>query len=292
MAERAGPPAGSGALLSDSSAQDVAGGGEPGHRPLPVREGITRRCPGHSPGLESGPGQPWVRGIRGIGQHRVQPPHRVLLILAVRADPPAGQAGQGMVPGDGGGPAAGQGEAAGIVQVQVTDRESSPGQSLSAPVLVPEAEITDELQGLPGGLGLGQLADRDEQAIGQTRIPAGGRAQRGQQVSLVIPDGRRAVITRADGRRSGAVAEHRVPARYLLGVARVSALPGELAYQGEEAVPCRAVYARAGGRFLVCPICFQAKAPDQSGLLANAELGGTVQLWEWIGAEPVTTFSY
>ncbi len=51
-------------------------------------------------------------------------------------------------------------------------------------------------------------------------------------------------------------------------------------------------YARAGGRFLVCPICFQAKELDQGGLLANAELGGTVQLWEWIGTEPVTTFSY
>ncbi len=51
-------------------------------------------------------------------------------------------------------------------------------------------------------------------------------------------------------------------------------------------------YARAGGGFLVCPICFQAKALDQGGLLANAELGGTVQLWEWIGEEPVTTFSY
>ena len=51
-------------------------------------------------------------------------------------------------------------------------------------------------------------------------------------------------------------------------------------------------YARAGGRFLVCPICFQAKELDKGGLLANAELGGTVQLWDWIGAEPVTTFSY
>jgi hypothetical protein len=27
-------------------------------------------------------------------------------------------------------------------------------------------------------------------------------------------------------------------------------------------------------------------------LLANAELSGTVQLWEWIGDEAVTTFSY
>jgi hypothetical protein len=31
---------------------------------------------------------------------------------------------------------------------------------------------------------------------------------------------------------------------------------------------------------------------DKSALLPNAELAGTVQLWEWIGDEPVTTFSY
>lgn len=26
--------------------------------------------------------------------------------------------------------------------------------------------------------------------------------------------------------------------------------------------------------------------------VANADLGGTVQLWDWIGANPVATFSY
>ena len=51
-------------------------------------------------------------------------------------------------------------------------------------------------------------------------------------------------------------------------------------------------YEAAGGRFLVCPLCFNARRLDESSLLANAELGGTVQLWEWIGDEPVTTFSY
>lgn len=48
----------------------------------------------------------------------------------------------------------------------------------------------------------------------------------------------------------------------------------------------------AGGTFLVCPICFHAKGLAQEGLLANATLGGTVPLWEWIGDEPATTFSY
>ena len=51
-------------------------------------------------------------------------------------------------------------------------------------------------------------------------------------------------------------------------------------------------YERAGGRFMVCPICFNTKQLDKGVLLPNAELGGTVQLWEWIGDEPATTFSY
>jgi hypothetical protein len=34
------------------------------------------------------------------------------------------------------------------------------------------------------------------------------------------------------------------------------------------------------------------EAGDKGGLLPNAELAGTVQLWEWIGDEGATTFSY
>ena len=51
-------------------------------------------------------------------------------------------------------------------------------------------------------------------------------------------------------------------------------------------------YDKAGGRFMVCPVCFNAKHLDKSGLLTNAELAGSVQLWEWIGDEGATTFSY
>jgi predicted peroxiredoxin len=50
-------------------------------------------------------------------------------------------------------------------------------------------------------------------------------------------------------------------------------------------------YAEAGGLFYVCPICFNAKALDKGGLLPNAELAGTVPMWEWIG-DGATTFSY
>ena len=51
-------------------------------------------------------------------------------------------------------------------------------------------------------------------------------------------------------------------------------------------------YAAAGGHYLVCPICFDARHLDKGDLLANAELGGTVPMWEWIGDEPANTFSY
>ena len=51
-------------------------------------------------------------------------------------------------------------------------------------------------------------------------------------------------------------------------------------------------YEAAGGRFLVCPICFNARHLDGDDLVGNAELGGTVPMWEWIGDEPVATFSY
>jgi predicted peroxiredoxin len=50
-------------------------------------------------------------------------------------------------------------------------------------------------------------------------------------------------------------------------------------------------YEAAGGEVLVCPLCFNAKNLDESTLVANARLGGTAQLWEWIG-DGATTFSY
>jgi predicted peroxiredoxin len=50
-------------------------------------------------------------------------------------------------------------------------------------------------------------------------------------------------------------------------------------------------YDAAGGQLLVCPICFNARQLDGDRLIANARLGGTVPLWEWIG-DGATTFSY
>jgi predicted peroxiredoxin len=51
-------------------------------------------------------------------------------------------------------------------------------------------------------------------------------------------------------------------------------------------------YTAAGGRWFVCPICFNAKQLDQATLIQGAELAGTVPLWDWIGDEGATTFSY
>lgn len=51
-------------------------------------------------------------------------------------------------------------------------------------------------------------------------------------------------------------------------------------------------YEAAGGRYFVCPICFDAKRLDKATLIEGAELQGTVPMWEWIGDEGATTFSY
>ena len=53
-----------------------------------------------------------------------------------------------------------------------------------------------------------------------------------------------------------------------------------------------ASYEAAGGQYFVCPICFNAKHLDDSRLIPGAEIQGTVPMWEWIGDEGATTFSY
>ncbi len=51
-------------------------------------------------------------------------------------------------------------------------------------------------------------------------------------------------------------------------------------------------YAAAGGQYLVCPICFDARGLDKGALIGRAELGGTVPMWQWIGDDNAVTFSY
>jgi predicted peroxiredoxin len=50
-------------------------------------------------------------------------------------------------------------------------------------------------------------------------------------------------------------------------------------------------FAEAGGRLLVCPICFNARKLREDDLIENAQLGGATPLWQWIG-DGATVFSY
>ena len=50
-------------------------------------------------------------------------------------------------------------------------------------------------------------------------------------------------------------------------------------------------YERAGGRYLVCPICVNSQKIDRGPLVKGAEVGGTVPLWQWIG-DGATSFSF
>ena len=53
-----------------------------------------------------------------------------------------------------------------------------------------------------------------------------------------------------------------------------------------------AQYAEAGGRMLVCPICFSARKLSEDELIEdNAQLGGATHLWQWID-DGATVFSY
>src|SRR4051794_19904077 len=51
-------------------------------------------------------------------------------------------------------------------------------------------------------------------------------------------------------------------------------------------------YAASGGHYLVCPICVDSKGLTGQPLIDGAEIGGTVPMWNWIGDEGATTFSY
>ncbi len=73
------------------------------------------------------------------------------------------------------------------------------------------------------------------------------------------------------------------------------ALPGiaeGVACDGCPPLPTLAAqYAEAGGRLLVCPICFNARKLGEDALVEHAQLGGATPLWQWIG-DGATIFSY
>jgi predicted peroxiredoxin len=47
-----------------------------------------------------------------------------------------------------------------------------------------------------------------------------------------------------------------------------------------------------GGQLFVCPICFDARRLDKDQLVDNATLAGATPLWQWIGDQDATVFSY
>jgi predicted peroxiredoxin len=51
-------------------------------------------------------------------------------------------------------------------------------------------------------------------------------------------------------------------------------------------------FAEKGGELLACPFCVSSRGIDEGNLVAHARIAGATPLWEWIGDEPATVFSY
>jgi predicted peroxiredoxin len=51
-------------------------------------------------------------------------------------------------------------------------------------------------------------------------------------------------------------------------------------------------FAEKGGELLACPFCVSSRGVDEGNLVPNARIAGATPLWEWIGDEPATVFSY
>lgn len=123
-----------------------------------------------------------------------------------------------------------------------------------------------------------------------------------------MPDSANVVVNLATGLDDG----ERVTVAFLVAVAALErgkqvtmfltkeavrlALPGYgevIACDGCPPVPrLLEQFAEGGGQLLVCPVCFSARKLDEAGLVRNARLGGATPLWEWIGDEQATVFSY
>ncbi|MDX6534989.1 MAG: hypothetical protein QOF68_2733, partial [Gaiellales bacterium] len=47
-----------------------------------------------------------------------------------------------------------------------------------------------------------------------------------------------------------------------------------------------------GGELLVCPICAKGRNIEEASLVPNARMGGATPLWQWIGDDAASVFSY
>jgi predicted peroxiredoxin len=95
---------------------------------------------------------------------------------------------------------------------------------------------------------------------------------------------------------TAAVDKGKQAAMFLTKDAVKLALPGEA--EGTACDGCPPLerlfgqFADGGGELLVCPICFNARKLDESQLVENSRLAGATPLWEWIGDDDATVFSY
>ena len=123
-----------------------------------------------------------------------------------------------------------------------------------------------------------------------------------------MADGRKVVINLATGLDDA----ERVTVAFLVGVAAVEkgkqvamfltkeavrlGLPGYAEATACDGCPplsrLMQQFAEGGGELLVCPVCFNARKLDENSFVANAHLAGATPLWDWIGDDDATVFSY
>lgn len=53
-----------------------------------------------------------------------------------------------------------------------------------------------------------------------------------------------------------------------------------------------AQFAEGGGELLVCPICVAARKLDPESFVPHARVAGATPMFEWLGDEAATVFSY
>jgi predicted peroxiredoxin len=51
-------------------------------------------------------------------------------------------------------------------------------------------------------------------------------------------------------------------------------------------------FADKGGELMACPFCVNSRGLEGAELVANARVAGATPLWDWIGDEAATVFSY